>query len=122
MKSLQLSALKSVERFVLRFISQPTTHAIGDLIPPSESDLMREALETKQIIQRAICDGELQPDHRMELLSTLKRALQALNTAKSFNTGLPTLDTPEGCEKDQRGISSYALCSEIEAVIRRAGL
>lgn len=64
MKSLQLSALKSAERFVLAEIEQ--REAGG----PSE--YLSDALNTKRIIQHAIVAGELEPDVRVEMLEALK--------------------------------------------------
>ncbi len=115
MKSPQLLALKSAERFILAELATKEKSYLPNPTEAEQADLTA-AMEVKQIVQRSIVDGELQPDCRCELLSTLKRALQALNTAKSFNTGLPTLDG----RFFTRGLGSYALCSEIEAVIRRA--
>lgn len=60
MKSAQLSALKSAERFVIG--------AMDVTDPIEKSAFVRQyGLETKQIIQRAIVDAELQPDLRVEM-------------------------------------------------------
>ncbi len=71
MKSLQLSALKSAERFVL---AELATREKSYLPNPTEAEQreLSDAVETKQIIQAAIVDGELQPDLRVEMLAALK--------------------------------------------------
>ncbi len=71
MKSLQLSALKSAERFVLAELAVREKSYLPDPTEAEQRDLS-EALEVKQIIQRAIVDGELQPDLRGEMLEALK--------------------------------------------------
>lgn len=111
MKNLQLSALKSAERFVLAEIDQ--REAGG----PSE--YLSDALETKRIIQRAIVDAELQPDLRSDMLITLKRCLIALNIAPRFDTGLPTGKLADTVF--ERGLSSYDLAAEVQRLIGRAG-
>ncbi len=71
MKSLQLIALKSAERFV---IAELAVRENSYLPMPSAAEQrdISDAVEVKQIIQRAIVDGELQPDLRVEMLAALK--------------------------------------------------
>jgi len=73
MKSLQLSALKSAERFVLAEIHMLQT--------PSNASRLAEAIETKQIIQRAIVAGEIEPDLRAEMLEALKGVVAVADRA-----------------------------------------
>lgn len=118
MKSLQIAALKSCERFVKRVQCQNTTRSISDQIPETEVSLQSEAVETLQIIQRAIVWGELQPDLRLDMLTTLKRCLIALNIAPRFDTGLPTGKLADTVF--ERGFSSYDLAAEVQRLIGRA--
>lgn len=60
MKSQQLIALKSAERLILAVITDIDSVKLSD------------AFETKRIVQRAIVDGELQPDLFGEMLAALK--------------------------------------------------
>ncbi len=73
MKSLQLSSLKSAERFVLAEIEQ--REAGGP------SKYLSEALDVKQIIQRAIVSGEIEPDLRGEMLEALKGVVAVADRA-----------------------------------------
>ena len=82
MKSLQLSALKSAEKFVIAEVEQ--REAGGP------SACLSNAVETKQIIQRAIVDAEIQPDLRVEMLETLKHCLELFGEGHAlsrFNWG-----------------------------------
>ncbi len=71
MKSLQLSALKSAERFILTEIATREKSYLPDPTEAEQRDLS-DALEVKQIIQRAIVSGEIEPDLRVEMLAALK--------------------------------------------------
>jgi len=80
MRSLQLSALKSAERFVLAEIAVREKSYLPDPTEAEQADLS-EAVKTKQIIQNAIVDGEIQPDLRVEMLEALKAVVRVADRA-----------------------------------------
>ncbi len=101
MKSLQLSALKSAERFVLAELAVREKSYLPDPTEAEQRDIS-EALEVKQIIQRAIVSGEIEPDLRGEMLEMLKKSLIVLKS----HIGYP-----------EQAWSS--LCFEIEELVGR---
>ena len=71
MKSPQLTALKSAERFVLAERKVRETSYLPDPTDAERLDL-EYVLETQMIIQRAIVHGETTPDPLPDLLATCK--------------------------------------------------
>ena len=71
MKSPQLSALKSAERFV---IAERKVREHSYLPNPTDAERrdLEDAIETQGIIQRAIVQGETTPDPMPELLKACK--------------------------------------------------
>ncbi len=84
MKSPQLIALKSAERFV---IAELAVRENSYLPMPSAAEQrdISDAVEVKQIIQRAIVAGELEPDLRVEMLAALKRCLEIFGDGKALS-------------------------------------
>lgn len=71
MKSPQLTALKSAERFVLAERKVRENSYLPDPTDAERLDL-EDALETQMIIQRAIVHGETTPDPLPDLLAACK--------------------------------------------------
>ncbi len=71
MKSPQLSALKSCERFILTDLAIKEKSYLPNPTEAEQADLIA-AMEVKQIVQAAIVAGEIEPDLRGEMLEALK--------------------------------------------------
>ncbi len=111
MKTTQLLALKSAERFI---IAELATKEKSHLPNPTEAEQadLTAAMEVKQIVQRAIVAGEIEPDLRGEMLAALKDQHGAIDSLLARVIGLDSTFRPTKCPE-------WALLVKANDVIRK---